>query len=119
MGTPTEQHPHREPAPPSRWYAVSLGFVAVFIIMFCGFIYLKHLQDQATASKRAADQQQAQQAKVAEQQRAKALADTCAVIDSMQNYYSTLHNPIGDGVAATWARLRVTVGCPPNPKGGG
>lgn len=98
------------------WYVVGVGFLATFIIMFAGFMYLKNVQDQADASKRAADRLQTQQAQLAEAQRKQALADTCSVIDRMEEFYRGVGSPPTLAVADAWAKLRVTVGCA--PKGG-
>lgn len=98
------------------WYVVGVGFLATFIIMYLGFAYLKNVQDQADANKRAADKLQAQQSQLAETQRKQALADTCSVIDQMEAFYRGLGSAPTTSVANAWAKLRVTVGCA--PKGG-
>jgi hypothetical protein len=96
---------HREPAPPSRWYAVSSGFLATFIMMFAGFLYLKHLQDATVDAKRVADRE-------AVVQREKALNDTCTVLEKLRKTYTDLSNPSAKQIADVWAQLEIVIHCP-------
>jgi hypothetical protein len=94
----------REPAPAAWWYSIALGFLAVFVIQAGAFIYLYHLQKSAESQKAAADRQAAAQ-------RQTSLRVTCTLIQTMEDFYSSIGTPGATNVSNAWERLRGTVGC--------